>query len=206
MRVLPQGTPLVDFSTPNSLAPSLEGASPGAGTQSPMALKSDQLLFCRMCGRSLLGCCYPTWTGPPFRGVSWLLPTPRPPPSPGPGCLCLHSPASALPWVARQPCGSVLPPVRAHVHTPLCLHRPLLCTPPGLAGPLWAPGRAACPGDAPCGPCRADSHWSQELAPTQLGPGPSPLPSSNLLPPTVPACSPRPRVPLAGSFLASSLL
>ena len=45
MRVLPQGTPLVDFSTPNSLAPSLEGASPGAGTQSPMALKSDQLLF-----------------------------------------------------------------------------------------------------------------------------------------------------------------
>lgn len=54
---------------------------------------------------------------------------------PRPGRLCLHPPASVLPWVVRQPCGSVLPPVRAHVHAPLCLHRLLLCTPLGLAGP-----------------------------------------------------------------------
>lgn len=35
------------FQHPQLTAPSLEGASPGAGTQSPMALKLDQLLFCQ---------------------------------------------------------------------------------------------------------------------------------------------------------------
>ena len=156
MRALPQGTPLADFSTPNSLPPSLEGASPGAGTQSPMALKSDQLLFCQ-----------DVWEKPPRlllpdmdqSPVSWRLVAPphtqttslpRPrlplPPSPclraalgGPPALGLCSPPS--------PCSrprSPLPPRTAPLHP---------------AGPCWSPagpGEGRLPWGRPCGPCRAD--------------------------------------------------
>lgn len=110
-------------------------------------------------------------------------PGPRPPPPPSP---CLHAALGgqpAPPWLC--PSFSLC----SHPRSPPP-HRALLRTPPGLAAPSRAPGRAACPGDAPCGRCRADGHRSQELVPTQPDPGASPLPSSNLLPPTVPACWP----------------
>lgn len=134
MRALPQGTPLADFSTPNSLLPSLEGASPGAGTQSPMALKSDQLLFCQ-----------DVWEKPPRlllpntdrSSVSWRLvatpaptplPRPRPPLPPSP---CLRAARGGPPalWLCSppSPCSRPCSPLRPQA------------TPLHPAGPCWSP-------------------------------------------------------------------
>ena len=194
MRALPQGTPLADFSTPNSLPPSLEGASPGAGTQSPVALKSDQLLFCQ-----------DVWEKPPRllppdmdqSPVSWRLVAPphtqttslpRPrlplPPSPclraalgGPPALGLCSPPS--------PCSrprSPLPPRTAPLHP---------------AGPCWSPagpGEGRLPWGRPCGPCRADSHRPEGwLRPSWALSFPAPLTSCPQQSPRAPLA---PEVPL----------